>query len=241
MHSSSSGFVFCGGMLRSGSTLQYNMAAELVERHKIGKREMWIDDHSGYFANTPGEAGVIVFKSHLLSPQIEERIKNSGSIILTCFRDVRDCVASWQVKTGSELSLEDGLNFAAGAISNFSVWEEIDCPRKLVSRYEDFVGDVAGEILRIAGLIGLDASPSVVAEISADLSVSSLQVRVSALGETDLTRSGPFTWDTKTLVHTDHLNGGIIGRAENELSCDLYEALTETYSGWLLAHGYKLK
>ena len=227
--------------MRSGSTLQYNIAAELVERHKAGKREMWIDDHSGYFANTPEGADLIVFKSHLLSPQIEERIKSSGAIILTCFRDVRDCVASWQVKTGSELSLEDGLNFAAGAISNFSLWEEIDYPRKLVSRYEDFVGDVASEIRRIAGLIGLDVSPSVVAEISAALSVSSLQSRVSALSETDLTKSGPFAWDTKTLVHTDHLNGGIIGRARNELSCDLYEALTETCSGWLLAHGYQLK
>ena len=156
VHFSASGFVFCGGMLRSGSTLQYNMAAELVERHKIGKREMWIDDHSGYFANAPGGADLIVFKSHLLSPQIEERVKGSGSIVLTCFRDVRDCVASWQVKTGSKLSLEDGLSCAAGAISNFALWEEIDCPRKLVSRYEDFVGNVAGETRRIAGLIGLD-------------------------------------------------------------------------------------
>ena len=38
--------IFCAGMYRSGSTLQYQVASELVEKNKLGKRVEWKEINS---------------------------------------------------------------------------------------------------------------------------------------------------------------------------------------------------
>ena len=226
--------------MRSGSTLQYNIAAELIERAQAGSRAQWIDDHEAYFASYRDQPGLIVFKSHILTPQIKAIIGAGAGLVLTCHRDVRDCVASWQSKTGGNLSFQGALDFSFCAINQLSGWEELNCTYKLVSRYEDFAIDADSEIQRVAEFLGLELDPGAALEITSALTTSSLQERLASLGEDDLTMRGGSTWDTKTLLHINHFNGGLIGRAKEELSNDLYSALTDIHSDWLLAHGYSL-
>jgi hypothetical protein len=227
-------------MPRSGSTLQYNIASELIERIGIGRREAWVDDHSAYFADCDSRNQVVSFKSHILTAEIRSLVGEGKAKSLTCFRDVRDVVASWQTKTGQNQSMNDALSLARRAIAQFSEWEMLDSSNRLLSRYEDFVFDVSGEVLRVADFLGLEINEGMALGISSALSVLSLQERLASLAEDDFTRSRGFVWDSKTLVHIDHLNGGIIGRAKDELSGDVYSAITDSCSDWLVAHGYSL-
>lgn len=233
-------FLFCGGMLRSGSTLQYNIASELIERTGIGRREAWVDDHSAYFADCDNQNQVVSFKSHILTAEIRSLVCDGKAKALTCFRDVRDVVASWQAKTGQRQSIDDALSLVRGAIAQLLEWETLDSSDRLLSRYEDFAFDVKGEVLRAADFLGLEINEGIALDVSSALSVLSLQERLVSLPEDDFTKSGGFVWDSRTLVHVDHLNGGVIGRAKDELSGDVYSAITDTYSDWLVAHGYSL-
>lgn len=227
-------------MLRSGSTLQYNIASELVERMGLGRREAWIDDHASWFASEDKLDGLTVFKSHVLTPEIIRVLSEGRGVILTSFRDIRDSVASWQAKNRRMLSVAEGLEYAAMAIDQFSRWEHVDWCDRVVSRYESMSIDIAGEVRRVAGCLGIPIEASDESCICKILSLPFLQNRISSMEEAGFVRSGGFAWDPLTLVHIDHLNGGIIGRAKSELSDDLYGALTCRYVDWLLAHGYSL-
>ena len=232
-------WIFCGGMLRSGSTLQYNIAAEIVERSSIGRREVWVDDHGAYFANATTR-GATVFKSHVLSRSLDHLLRTSQSLALISFRDVRDATASWQSKTRTQLSVAEGVRFSEKAIKLFEPWEQLSSKCAFSSKYEDVVADIPAEVKRMAEWLGVVLDQSEIKAIGDFVSIPSMAQTLKNSGPDTLTQSGAHTWNTKTLVHTDHLNGGDIGRYKKELSRELTEELTHLHSDWLLSHGYEL-
>lgn len=64
--------------MRPGSTLQYNIASELIERIGVGRREAWVDDHSVYFAASNNQKGLVAFKSHILTAEIRSLLARAG-------------------------------------------------------------------------------------------------------------------------------------------------------------------
>lgn len=230
-------WIFCGGMPRSGSTLQYNIAAELVERLGIGRRERWVDDHKDYFSK-PDEDIVIVFKSHLMTPEIEECFKNGNAKGLVSYRDVRDSTASWQAKTRTPLSLDQAIQFSDDAIDMFRAWKSIEGQGVYFSKYEDFYKDIESEVIKIANFIGVITDDFILKSVINAVSVESIKEGLKKIPENQFTQSGPFTWNAKTLVHTDHLNGGYVGRYKSEMQSEIQHCLTERHRAWLEAYGY---
>lgn len=53
-------------------------------------------------------------------------------------------------------------------------------------------------------------------------------------------RLGSMEWDRHTLIHLDHLNGGIVGRFIKELNPDLTRILENEFYEWIISHGYSL-
>lgn len=232
-------WIFCGGMLRSGSTLQYNIAAEMVELCGAGRREVYIEDHGKYFGG-PLPAELTVFKSHELSAPIADLFRQRKCLALISFRDVRDVVASWQAKTRKPMEVAAGLRIAESAINNFHPWEQLPSEYVLASKYEDVVDNIPAEVHRIAKLIQLKLDADQENAISTAVSVPEIERRLGDLGSEDLTKSAGMSWDTRSLVHVDHLNGGEIGRYKLELSEELADELTRRHEDWLLSHGYAL-
>lgn len=232
-------WIFCGGMLRSGSTLQYNIAAEIVERSGFGRRERWIDDHAEYFSTMQSEEA-IVFKSHVLSPQISEIFAAQQGLSLVSYRDIRDATASWQAKNRTVLTVEEAINFSDAAINQLKKWEELPVSWVFYSRYEDFHGSIKMEIEAIAHWLGILLEQDVVENIESLVSVESLSKLNYSGDESEFTRSGHFVWNSKTLVHIDHLNGGDVGRYQRELSAEVAGCLNDRHGEWLVDHGYSL-
>lgn len=226
--------------MRSGSTLQYNLVSEIIERKKVGFREVWITNHKAYFQKRRG-GRIISFKSHALTPQIASLLDERRAVSLTCFRDVRDAVASWQAKQRQRLSVEEGLRFASQIIALFKRWEDLPSDQTLCSKYEKLVLDTGAEVARIARFLGVNVEPDEISAIVKVCSPSSFRRRLESMEPEMMSRMNSACWDTKTLVHVDHLNGGIVGRAASELSVDLFESLTDLHGEWLLDHGYALR
>ncbi|OAD20264.1 hypothetical protein THIOM_004044, partial [Candidatus Thiomargarita nelsonii] len=95
--------IVCNGMLRSGSTLQYNLLKSIVESHNLGGAE-------GYFSSEQFQSlrkkferwgissEIIVIKTHDIIPYSEEMIKSGTMKICYTYRDIRDVAVSAQRK-----------------------------------------------------------------------------------------------------------------------------------------------
>lgn len=231
-------YVFAGGMQRSGSTLQYNIAAELVERLGIGRRTTWDDDHESFFHRRSDETPCVVFKSHILSAPIAELLSGGHAVAVTSYRDIRDVAASFQAKTGHRRKLKEVVRQTGNVIDQFSCWESLPPERVLVSRYETMVNAIPDEVARIAAIIGLTIRSEDVDAVSRAVDSQQLKQRIRNLSPADVERYGPFVYDRKTLLHVDHLNGGEIGRYRSELTRPVIRKLTAVHRDWLESHGY---
>lgn len=222
-------YVFCGGMIRSGSTLQYNIVSELLERVCGGRRTTWVDasDHAEFFRHDRVEP--TSFKAHQLVPEIRLQLATNRSRGVSCFRDIRDVIASSLIKFRLVNEQASILRHARQAIDDFAAWEA--CPGVLVSRYEDMVADVRAEVARIAGHLQLQCADELLETIA-----RRCEGLEAGLGPS-LT-SGAYTFDPHTLLHTDHFNGGTIGRYRSELDPRVVDALEAEFGTWLAGHGY---
>ena len=231
-------FIFCGGMYRSGSSLQYNIASEIIERLKIGSREKYYPIHEEYFKNKLNE-DYKTFKSHILSKEIEEEIKNNNAYVLLTYRDIRDVMASWQKKNNLIFTVEDGLKWAGNTISTFQKWENISCKKKLISKYEIFSGNIKKEVTRISEFIGFDIENKIADKIEEILKVENLNKRLENLSNDQIEVDNNLSWDKKTLIHLNHFHDGSIGKYKNELDIELQKMVKKEFNSWLCNHGYE--
>lgn len=101
--------VICCGMPRSGSTLQFNMAAALLETKNSSAKVEWrkSSEWSHYVSDLlrlADDADPYVVKMHFPPPKVRELAEfNVGIRIVYIHRDVRDVVASMQIKFGHSL------------------------------------------------------------------------------------------------------------------------------------------
>ncbi len=231
-------FIFCGGMYRSGSTLQYNIASEIIERLGVGSREKYYPIHEIYFKNKLNK-DLKTFKSHLLSKEIEEQIRNNNAYVLLTYRDIRDVMASWQKKNNFIFEVADGLKWARSTINSFEKWENLSCKRKLISKYEIFTLDIKQEVNSISEFIGFDIDKKTIDEVADNVMVEKFKKRLENLSIDQLEVDNNLSWDQKTLIHLDHFQDGRIGKYKKELSKELQELTTKEFNSWLVDHGYE--
>src|SRR5438132_1477367 len=89
-------WIFCGGMKRSASTLQYQLASALVEQAGTGTRSTWVPSSEfPCLRERYADLGSWkVFKSHDCTPEIAREMTDHGSLGLYIYRDLRDVIAS---------------------------------------------------------------------------------------------------------------------------------------------------
>lgn len=172
--------------MRSGSTLQYNIASEIIERRKLGNREVWIDDHEKYF-NFISPDEITVFKSHILTDTLRQLLQD-GRAKAVVVRDIRDSTASWQAKNKEHLTLEKGLDFARHTMYLLNSWEKLPANSILISKYEKIVIDVPEEVSRIASWLDIELSQSEISDIAAIVDSSSLEALLNNSKDDDFVR-----------------------------------------------------
>lgn len=181
---------------------------------------------------------LVVFKSHRLSAAIQKQLNKTNHTVLCCHRDIRDATASYQAKIGKMLSTEEALGFAATAIEQFSDWERLVYPNKVISRYSEMIANLPGEIRTACSALGIEISDRMTSKIHQTLTPQTLQTRISSLSIRQLSFNHESTWDPVTLLHSNHFNGGRNNKGR-ELSDEAFQEITSSYRVWLNEHGYE--
>lgn len=244
--------LICNGMIRSGSTLQYNLVRNLVEELGVGEgigffSPEQMESKTSYFAKLAVDKKFYVMKIHEKVPgALLDNDEFKKVSFLYIYRDIRDVAVSLKNKLkcdGDDLveRLDDAI-----ALSN----EIQSYPNVLCQKYEDVYSDMNEAIAEQARYIGLDISAELVDKIADTCSIKNIGKNVHQ-GESNwrgvikrvLMRVGILDgdYDRSTLIHSNHISKdkGKVGTWKSQLSPGEKAMMTERYSSWLLKYNYK--
>lgn len=230
-------WVICAGAQRSGSTLQYNIAARIVELTGAGFRIK--HSKTGEFENTldrnSAKSGFKVYKSHEIPNGIEKLLENKQCKIIYAYRDLRDVIVSLSKKGWIDKSSSSVAKVVHDYLELNTKWEKLCSSDMLISRYEDFYNNIEDEVDRIANHIGIEISAPQISQIAEELDPRKIQ---EIKGE--LTSQGKYTFNSKTLLHENHIQGRSPGQFKNDLSDEIIVEIERIAYKWLEQKGYEL-
>ena len=233
-------WVFCGGMIRSGSTLQYQLAADLVERFGVGRRLPHVPESE--FKRTLQDVGhgrgLLVFKAHRCTPDMEELCRSGQGVVLYTFRDFRDVCVSTMKKFGLDFEGLIASGLLEMAVEEGRKWRAL--PQVLSTRYEDLVLDIPREVVRIATFLRINLPEGMAETIGGEYCLEKQKRR---MGEVARRAGEPLTakdilFDEKSLLHHNHIFGGTMGDWQVELTQKSVEILEEKFGVWLRENDY---
>lgn len=168
--------IVCNGMLRSGSTLQYNIARSLVEKIGIGRGEAFFDNNyilpEGDFIRWAEDTRHHVIKMHVVHPNAARLAANGYVRICYIYRDIRDVAVSAKrmfYYEGQELI--DALDLAIETYYKLQTIENV-----LWQKYEDLATDISAQVVNIAEFLGLDPPQEIIADIAEEFSLKNVQL-----------------------------------------------------------------
>ena len=254
--------VLCNGMPRSGSTLQYNLVANLVEAAKAGTALGGIQDTGGTVDDLRVAAtadAMLVYKTHDVLPHILPWVQRgeAGVLVFYIYRDLRDVAVSVREKHGPDETRMFGLLDSAVATYNALVPIR-ESPLVLWQRYEEVTQDALAATRQAAAFLGIDVAPEVAKEIAAECSVGSarrvmeavrraVKHRISTAPPAELReirrgmRDGTYhAADPTTHIHWNHISrfGGASGSWRSELPEASLETITGRCADWFASAGY---
>jgi hypothetical protein len=236
-------WIFCCGMMRSGSTVQFQIAARLVEDAGLGKRVEWVSPED--FAVLRDKYATYrewkVFKTHICTKQMAEEFLRHNALGLYIFRDLRDVIVSILKKTNTPFDKIFVENYLNTCLNQYLKWTNL--PGVMISKYEDLIADLPGEVKKIARLLKIYLSPGNCELIASDYTLEKQKERIEKynydLKGQNLTYKGQ-SFNPHTLLHVDHINSGSIDQWKQFLSMEQIKFIEIRAGKWLKSHGYTL-
>jgi hypothetical protein len=221
-------------MIRSGSTVRYQIAKHLAEKAGgAGVGSGW--DRVEPRASSPTSPPVVV-KVHAQNQKIESRLDPAGTLYAYSYRDIRDVFASLIQKDGP-MSPADLRARARHTLERHEWFASR--PRVLISRYEDWLGDLTGEIRRYEQFMAVELDDPERAALSERLSIDRQKEYLLSIRPENVTITDRgHVYDRDTLLHTGHITDGAVGKWAGLLSTSDSAVLHEIAGPWLEKHGY---
>jgi hypothetical protein len=233
-------WIFCCGMKRSGSTLQYQLVAHLVEDAKCGVRVGWSEYFTDVYNQHYTDTRWKVYKNHNFSPEIAAEFDKGNAKGLYIYRDLRDVFVSFMHKQDVPFERLWKRDILKDLIEHYDQWVQL--PNMLISRYETVMQDVSGEVKRIADHLELPLTLEKAQEIANQYSVEKQLDRIkNAADEQRVNDKAVF--DKHSLLHENHIseNQGQVGQWQTLLIPDEIALIEDKYGYWLIQHGYSLQ
>ena len=236
-------WVFCCGMQRSGSTLQFQLTARLVESSGRGRRVEWVKpgDFPDLRDRLAADPGWKVFKIHVCTPEMADEFHRDNAMGVYTYRDLRDVLVSTMRKY--HRSFEDLMasGFLGHCLEQYDKWTAL--PNVLTTRYENMVANLPAEVERIAAHLGIAVSTDTCRQIAEEHSIDQQRARIAENTRTgDLRESivkGTF-YNPSTNLHTNHIHEGAVGAWTQILDATQVQRLEAEAGSWLVEHGYDL-
>ncbi|HPF12333.1 MAG TPA: FkbM family methyltransferase [Flavobacteriaceae bacterium] len=234
-------WLVCAGGKRSGSTLQYNIIAALVEVTNSGKRITHFkpEDFPTIKAQEEKYTKFKVIKSHLLTDALAKEIDANNAKVFHCFRDVRDVIVSAINKGWVAHQLEDISIFVNAYLQQYQEWEQYQ--NSWISRkYEDFAFHIKEEISFLAHSLAITLTDEQVGRIATSLNLEILKKGQAKVLKNDLKTVENQSFDKKTLLHINHINDGSSKQYLKKLSSSEILQIETLAHSFLSKNGYKL-
>lgn len=227
-------------MLRSGSTLQYQLAVAILE--KTGRGSGLGDPRNVdclELANANPSGMMQVLKVHKFKhlQNVEEAIDLRQAKCLYTYRDVRDVAVS--LMNMRSIDFEELIfrnKEVQQSLGDFQAWTSLD--GVLISRYEDMVNNLPQEVLRIAKHLNVELSAEEAIAIAENYTLDKQKQRIQQWKQGE--DFNPSTHEAKSLLHHNHINSGKSQQWSETLTSiqiAYLESLTET---WLCDRNYSL-
>ncbi|MEG4577156.1 sulfotransferase domain-containing protein [Microcoleus sp. N3A4] len=241
-------WIFCCGMYRSASTLQFQLTVQIVERTAVGKQIPWVESKHfpEIYAQYANYTGLKVFKIHICTDFITSELikKNVKSVYI--IRDIRDVYASsikQRLKTFEQLWGEGFLN---KCLDNYKKWTAF--PEVLVSRYEKVIVDLPTEVERIAEHLDIPLTSKQCKEIAFEYTIEKQLKRIEEFkkcfcNQVPYIEEGKSIvnyHDSRSLLHINHIDSGKIGRWKEDLSQNQVARIENQVKTWCLENNRKL-
>jgi len=237
-------WIFCCGPLRSGSTLQFNIVRELIERTERGVALAYVfpEKFPELYEKYKKTDGIKVFKTHEITPFMESIVNSEKVLCVYCYRDIRDVVVSLEHKGGRDIG--DNSDFSDFTKSYLNYYNYIkNISKSYMSKYEDFYDNIQTECLEIAKFIGIEVSNEIIVEISSKLHFNSSKKYINEVEKEDFeSRNGKiFKIDKKTMLHHNHFKHVYPGAYKEYLDKKTLKSIESVAFFWLKNRGYKVK
>lgn len=226
-------------MLRSGSTLQYQLAVSILEKTGLGTG---IGDprHLDCLELAKASPATIqVLKVHKFKhlQHVEEAIAQGKAKCLYTYRDIRDVAVSlMNLRKIRFKELIFRNQEVQQSLQDFQAWTSLE--GVMISRYEQMVNNLPQEVLRIAKHLNVELSTEMAIDIAKNHTLEKQKERIRQWQSRD--DFNPRTHDGKSLLHHNHINSGTSQQWRYTLrpmQIAFLESLTET---WLRERGYHL-
>ena len=241
-------WVFCGGMFRSGSTLQYQLVSEITERAGRGVRVPWVMPEEflalaeSYERRAEFSARLHVFKTHVCKHAMRERLRDGNALAVRVHRDLRDIAVSGARKAGRDPTPEYCRELAEGCMACEDGWSERTGVRSW--SYEALIGDTTAVCTQMAHHLDVRLDAGAAEALAAEFSPTRQQARI----ESALRDGGMVTavegYDTvhmdRELLHPNHIVDGRIGIWKESLPTASIRVIEAVAGDWLQRNGYEL-
>lgn len=248
-------------MIRSGSTLQYNIVRTLVERMSVG-RGYGFYGNNPYFPRPPfnkisrilhnllknnalqaqlfqwgKEKSFHVIKMHEIPSNIEKMADIGLMQTFYIYRDIRDVAVSvkriWKL-TGNYL-----LNALDKAILNYYTLRNL--PNVLYQRYEELIADIPNAIHESADFLGLKPTNTIIRSIATAVSPRRMKKIANRQIKAPWRAIGSKKTDTGTLLLHKHISDNKVRKSRHYLlKKKEAEIITNRYQNWLLELEYPI-
>lgn len=250
-------------MIRSGSTLQYNIVRLLIEKMGLGKGEGYFlptqikdTEKNKLFIEWCTSLELHVVKTHnggLLSAELDKFAKPGTIKILYIYRDVRDVAVSLMRK--ENCGLEKVIDNLDNAINVYN--DVVTRPNVFVQKYEEIMHDLISCVQEVGGFLEIYPSKEILNEVVQECSMSAVEeivktpqkrvkfklrnfVKRLGLPVYYLLRIKEGDYDESSLFHPDHISKdkGAIGVWKNVLNEKEKKKINTRYETWLSNNGY---
>ena len=235
--------IICAGMMRSGSTVQYQIVCEIIESLGLGMTMGWTKIPSQELLDNLQNVVLrkdkfLVIKSHNFCSEVKALVRADKAKVVYVYRDLRDVAVSLNNKFTK--STEDAILWLGDRLNNYYFWASID--KIMVSRYENMANDLYGEVLKIANYLEVKVNSDLARTISNKLEISQQKQRTKELEHSShvIKSSENDVCDPVSQLHNNHINSGKWGQWKESLSKEQIEHIESWAFSWFVDRNYPL-
>lgn len=221
-------------MIRSGSTLQYQLAKAILETVGPLRNLGFIAPNEKLPADVDQDTTPSICKLHHWDDSFASLLKSNRVVAFYSFRELHDVAVSAMRKFA--LTFEDlwERRWLQGAVRDDGLW--LATPNVYSAAYQLLINDLEGEVHRMAEWMDIQLPMEEVVRIASEHEFAVQKQRFLANAKVAMGKKG---YNPDTLLHDNHLHEGAVGGWRKILSEKQADMVTTEFRDWLEIRGYR--